>query len=536
MNTKRNAQLMQLLVILTGLGLSVFASWVTYIEEQKALLIEFQFDVDERAALLYREVTLNFEALNALAILFGGEKPPSSQRFNSEAAKIMQRHNDIQALEWIPKVKHSQRASFEANQQKLFPDFKITERKQQGEMVTAQSRAQYFPVYFVEPLLGNRAALGFDLASNPTRLRALEQARDTSKAQATAGITLVQGSEKQQGFLAFIPIYQGSTDTLEQRKNNLQGFILGVYRIKDIFISSMLAGPRKGISLTLIDETLSQQPQTLYQHISRTGYSASNNLTYRKQLPSILGRQWTIVAAPTAQYIALRQDQSSILIFGAGVIFTFFLSLYLNSLTRRSLIIEQTVQQQTKELYLANKKLKKLTRIDELTDVANRRFMNEFLDREWLRAIRQKTSLSMLFIDVDFFKLYNDDYGHQAGDRCLTSIAAQLKKVVNRPGDLVARYGGEEFVIILSDTQELDKIARRCLTQVEQLKIEHRLSSASEYVTISIGAATINPSTSYPPRRIISSADKALYLAKDNGRNRVEYFSVEDCDPANLVT
>jgi diguanylate cyclase (GGDEF)-like protein/PAS domain S-box-containing protein len=171
----------------------------------------------------------------------------------------------------------------------------------------------------------------------------------------------------------------------------------------------------------------------------------------------------------------------------------------------------------------ANQALDKLAHIDGLTHVANRRRFDKVLEAEWLRMYREKKSLGLILADVDFFKQFNDLYGHQTGDDCLVSIATALNSVIHRPGDLVARYGGEEFVIVLPDTdlEGCFKIARRMNEKIEALKIEHANSSVSSFVTISLGVAVLSPDTMGNRADLIGLADNALYRAKEEGRNRV---------------
>lgn len=171
----------------------------------------------------------------------------------------------------------------------------------------------------------------------------------------------------------------------------------------------------------------------------------------------------------------------------------------------------------------ANQALDRLAHIDGLTHVANRRRFDKVLENEWLRMYREKKPLSLILADVDYFKQYNDKYGHQEGDDCLVRVAAELTSVIHRPGDLVARYGGEEFVIVLPDTDEAGclKIAKTMNEKVEGMKIEHADSSVSAYVTISLGVSTITPETTDNWSNFIGMADRAMYRAKNEGRNRV---------------
>jgi diguanylate cyclase (GGDEF)-like protein len=164
--------------------------------------------------------------------------------------------------------------------------------------------------------------------------------------------------------------------------------------------------------------------------------------------------------------------------------------------------------------------------IDSLTEVANRRHFDIFLYQEWRRAQREKWPIAMLMVDVDFFKLYNDVYGHQYGDQCLKRIAEAINKVIHRPSDLVARYGGEEFGVILPNTpiHGAMKVAEQMCQAVANLLIEHKKSTVAHYVTVSVGVAEMYPGQENHPSELVSAADEALYKAKDSGRNRIYVY------------
>ncbi|MCY7331940.1 MAG: diguanylate cyclase, partial [Pseudanabaena sp. CAN_BIN31] len=160
---------------------------------------------------------------------------------------------------------------------------------------------------------------------------------------------------------------------------------------------------------------------------------------------------------------------------------------------------------------------------DGLTQVPNRRCFNERLQIEWQRSLREQQSLSLILIDIDYFKLYNDHYGHQAGDHCLIEVAQTAEKQIKRPADLFARYGGEEFVVILPNTDMTGAIAVAELIQqsIHELKIPHAASKVSPNVTISLGIASLIPSDDISPEAIIAIADHNLYQAKQQGRDRL---------------
>ena len=167
--------------------------------------------------------------------------------------------------------------------------------------------------------------------------------------------------------------------------------------------------------------------------------------------------------------------------------------------------------------------MRTFSNIDGLTGVANRRRYDECVENEFRRSRRNGTLLSLIMIDIDYFKPYNDSYGHQAGDACLTKIAETLNASLHRPGDLLARYGGEEFVVVLpcTDREGAYLIAEAMRAKIEELAIPHMASKAHSHVTVSLGVASMLPKHSFELDELQSTADKALYQAKREGRNRV---------------
>lgn len=175
------------------------------------------------------------------------------------------------------------------------------------------------------------------------------------------------------------------------------------------------------------------------------------------------------------------------------------------------------------QLEEANRQLSQLSLTDGLTGVANRRHFDRALLAEWDRAARDREPVTLLMIDIDHFKRYNDTFGHQSGDRCLQRIAATIAQAAMRPGDLLARYGGEEFAIILprTDARGGQFVAERLRAAIAELAIPHSNSPVAPTVTLSIGVATTIPNLRADEATLLASADRALYEAKEQGRNRV---------------
>lgn len=175
------------------------------------------------------------------------------------------------------------------------------------------------------------------------------------------------------------------------------------------------------------------------------------------------------------------------------------------------------------DLARAKKELEIMARFDALTKLSNRRTFDEALSREWERGVRKQSQTSLIICDIDYFKRYNDHYGHQQGDDCLFQVAQALATCVKRPADLAARYGGEEFVLLLPETpsENAQAIAECARKKVETMALSHAASGVSAVVTISLGVACRIAAQENSPQDLLRAADKALYSAKEQGRNRV---------------
>lgn len=184
--------------------------------------------------------------------------------------------------------------------------------------------------------------------------------------------------------------------------------------------------------------------------------------------------------------------------------------------------IQRQLEESNSQLEESNRELQRLSSLDGLTGIANRRQFDKQLEKEWQLALRNCSGLALVMIDIDYFKLYNDTHGHQLGDDCLKAVARELARVVHRPSDLVARYGGEEFGVILPNTDEEGalQVAEKMQQVIHDLNIEHEASKVSDRITLSIGMATASPRGGQPGE-LLKQADAALYEAKSQGRNRI---------------
>jgi diguanylate cyclase (GGDEF)-like protein len=193
--------------------------------------------------------------------------------------------------------------------------------------------------------------------------------------------------------------------------------------------------------------------------------------------------------------------------------------------------LEAMVSCRTQELRQLNEELKRIATSDGLTGLANRRYLDDYLQVEWHRAMREGNPLSVLMIDADFFKSYNDTFGHLQGDEALKTIAEAIRISLLHSSDLAARYGGEEFMVVLPDTDEEGAltVADRLMGTIRNANISHPASAISDRITVSIGIASVNPTQELTLEDTINKADQCLYLAKQKGRNRIVSIDQETC-------
>tara|TARA_R110001599_G_scaffold203406_2_gene400510 strand:- start:1182 stop:2726 length:1545 start_codon:yes stop_codon:yes gene_type:complete len=506
---KRYPLLAIILLALVGIAICAALSRTVYNQETKAIANEFQGDIQQAAAVFEREVLLNLELLHALKAAMDIMPGMHSDRFKALSEGILTRSPAIMAFAWAPVIDRDSLRRFESVQQRLFKDLKVTERGPEDHLVPVSDRPWYVPVQFIEPLEKNRAALGFDLASEQRRLDALESARDTGRLVATAGIRLVQEPDTQQGFLVFAPLYQGQPNNLEQRRATHYGFITGVFRVGELANQVIGWGDNSSLLFKVLDVTDSER-KVLYSNADPEDPRWVSNLTYQTPLADIAGRAWHIESMPSQTYIDRRRGYLPALVMVSGVLFIALLVIYaLINLNRNRVLNE------------AKDKLEKMSLTDGLTNLANRRHFDRFLEQEWARATRLSTPLALVMLDIDYFKAFNDHYGHPAGDECLRAVARILQAVVRRPTDLLARYGGEEFAIVLPDTDNAIKVAEACRAAIEAAQMPHKLSDIGRVITVSVGVCSRLPGPTTDLDELKVETDAALYRAKDAGRNTV---------------
>jgi diguanylate cyclase (GGDEF)-like protein len=235
---------------------------------------------------------------------------------------------------------------------------------------------------------------------------------------------------------------------------------------------------------------------------------------------TVISKLWE--RTPILMITALQDPESVDRVFEAGASDFVTKPIHLAVLRQRVRRLLQQAQLH-KQVEAANKALQHLAHVDGLTNIANRRRFNDYLNSQWLTLASERSPLSLILCDIDFFKLYNDKYGHLAGDMCLQKVGTVLKETVQNPQYLVARYGGEEFAVIMPNTKMGGAVHFAAAMQagVRELEIIHEPSTVSQYITVSLGVATTVPTFESQPSALILEADNALYKAKAEGRNRI---------------
>ncbi|MFT5374610.1 MAG: CHASE1-domain containing sensor protein, partial [Candidatus Latescibacterota bacterium] len=301
-------------------------------------------------------------ALHSVSALYTNSTQIDRGTFQAFTEHLLDPHPGVQALSWNPYILDHQRSDYEAAAQRDgFAGFAIKERDENGQSIQAPPRDGYVAVYYIEPYVGNENALGFNVASNPVRLAALNWARDEGKPAATGRINLVQETEDQFGFLVFFPIYQNgsSIETTPLRRENLRGFATGVFRVNDLVNPSLNQQAMEGIGLKVYDQAAPEGEQLLFDNAKQT--SAGNaiqieDLRWETSL-EVGGRQWLLQFSPTLDYLAAQQTWHLWLVLAMGLLFSSLSGAFLLVLIGRTARVERIVKERTAELSHANMEL-----------------------------------------------------------------------------------------------------------------------------------------------------------------------------------
>ena len=366
-------------ILLIGLAISVVAFSVVKKWEGQKLWMEFYQASENRHASLQRQVSSDLQALVSLQAFYLHSGKITSEEFSGFAKSLLVQYPSIQVIEWIPRIPYYQREAFEkAAKKDGLANFQITERGPKGQVVRADNRGEYFPVYLVEPYGSDERGPGFDLASNPTIKESLNQSRDTREPVATVPTMTGRKSAGQSGlsgvFRVFAPVYvkDALTDTVEARRENLRGFALGLFRLGDVVRGALEYLGTVGIDFYIYDQSASEDDRFLYFHQSRTRkrpispmtneeMHAFKGIKYSNTL-NVAGRTWMVVYVPTPAFVAARQSWQPQYVLSVGLVLTGLFVSYLWFIIRR-----------TEELSRLNRQL--------LNEIAERKSAEEALNQ-----------------------------------------------------------------------------------------------------------------------------------------------------------
>jgi CHASE1-domain containing sensor protein len=305
--------------------LSLWGLFFLQSREQRVLSADFRAMAGDQVSAIEREVLANLEVLESLRAFYKAVPRVEPEQFESFTAPLLRQHRTIQALEWIPRVTYEEKDRYISRPRDKYPAFDITERQAQGVMIPAGERSEYFPVYYVASYKGNEKALDFDLASNPTRKKALDAARAVGRSIATAPITLVQEDARQFGFLVFSPVYDEAALGVPGEPPPLKGFVLGVFRAGDMIEKSLSYLADSALSIRIEDAGASSDNQILYD--TREGAPHDQHAAdepafgYRREIP-VADRSWTVSFGITPEFAAGYDFMQSWFFLAAALLFS----------------------------------------------------------------------------------------------------------------------------------------------------------------------------------------------------------------------
>ncbi len=529
--------------LMLGIVLSIGVYWHLYRLESASIDHQFRREVDRHSATIEQMLIQHYEIVHGLANALGLFSKPEPTFFRQLCEPVQRRHAIIASLSWYWRLQHADRAALEQSLAREYGQFEIKAFEGGDNGLPARGfvfhrmdrQSHYLPMVAASPEQPLDLFLGLDLYSLTPLRQALHNAiaQDRIYVSSTYHPSHASGERQQQDFAVFYPIFHPAGPG---QARTFAGFVSATFAVDSLLRQALQEN--LGDWMVRIRAPYNRYLDPVIYTATPTQPLAPKTYSYQHKIAVGIDRHWELYARPSLDYVSRQRSHWPLAGLLAGLAITSLIYyIWLNQLTR-SRKIESLVAKRTQELSAANKRLQELSQTDALTGVANRRLLEERLHHEWLRLRRAKKFLSLMMIDVDYFKLYNDHYGHQQGDHALVRIAQCIADTVQRPADLVARYGGEEFVVLLPDTDDKAlELADDILRAVRQLNIPHHKSRIDDQVTISIGFGFAQANQLESPQQLIIAADKAMYHAKATGRNRIACVRAASADnPVNYPT
>ncbi len=497
------------LTLVLGLALAGASLYLSLRHEREQIFQRYTSEIDALAGSLELELGHNIALLMSFRSLHEAVPQVDAEGFRIFSRNLREFNQGIYSMKWVPRVLQPEREAFERNKLQKRGGTYITAINGGGKSQVATVGDEYYPILLSEPAEHPELPIGYDLYSNMDTRFALETAAANNQAIGSP-VLINQNGESHYAYLIALPIYRKVTKSDAERWQQLKGFVVGVFDIRALFdgVLNNASDWDKGSQLTLEDSSGQSSVQIHIAEQASQHVIHDERFTYNKKLTPIADLQWYLVGHPSADYFRAHRTLYPYLL-GLGILlFSLMIEAYLSVLRR------------------ADKKLHDIALIDSLTGIANRRRFFEHLSREWPRALRFSRPLSVIIMDVDHFKKYNDTYGHVPGDHCLRDIAQILQRNINRPGDLLARYGGEEFAVLLPETklEAARNLADKCRQAVQDAAIAHIGNPQYGCATVSMGVACVVPTKILRADQLIEMADAALYASKNTGLNCVSVY------------
>ncbi len=500
-------------IVVLGVLLTLTGVWL----DQQRAAAQFSkylaIAATDEATRIQRAIDATVEVVESIGGLFDSSDFVDRNEFRIFVSGPLAKHPEIRALEWIPRVQVKDRIRIESGLAKVIPGRGIRQRDAQGQLVPATLRNEYFPVYYIEPLAGNHAALGLDIATRKQTALAIQEATDTGSTYTSRAFTLVQGGGKITGVLLYHPIFRQHRhpETPEQRRQLLLGFAAAVLGPDELIQSGLRSFRATGLDILLLEEN-DDGNRSLHFHPSRTRnkpipvplVSEIRASPYIEVPIHVPGRKWTMLFRPAPAFYRDNQSGQTWLILVAG--------LALTALT--ALGFHRRIRHANEILNLAHH--------DALTELPNRLFLKHRLDQALQRARLGHNQVAVLFLDLDHFKHINDSMGHVVGDRLLQEVAGRLRGVL-RKQDMVARMGGDEFILVAEDLHEQRDAAQLAEKLLRVLSHPYQIQGRTFYLSASIGIS-LYPRDANDVDALVANADAAMYRAKTRGRNTFEFY------------
>jgi diguanylate cyclase (GGDEF)-like protein len=470
------------LIVLIGIGLAVAAAWFAGDYSSRLADEGFKREVTSRNAALDASIARHEQMVRALAAFVATRDAVNPADFKAFVDTMKGGASGMQAMQWMPLVKGAERAAFEEGGRLDYPEFHITEQIGQWEITSAAAREEYLPVRLIEPLEGNRPALGFDLLSDLLHADAVRRAGNGDALIATERLVLLQEEGVQYGVMLLAPV--------RGRDGTLRGYVAGVFRIGDLLESSLAGLPPVGLHISVTDATGPSSERALHVFSDRLNdvrdlmaipvqsseEGLANELLATHEL-EVGDRLWRVYYQPGPGYYAPLPPVPT---WVAAVVVLLMTAM----LTALLLLMQKRAQ------LLARASL-----ADGLTGLANRAFCDRMLAAEWDRSVRYGKPISIVLVDVDQFAGYNAALGPLAGDDCLRRLALTLANVPGRSSDLVCRYAGDRFIVVLPETrfEGAHELATRVTQAVRALEIPFPGRKPAPIVTVTTVVAAATP-------------------------------------------